>query len=80
MKIIMDIPDDVYVHGKRYQRPNDVSGFVDVMLEGLATGVPIQDYTTNGEVVELLFNDTVAELMKKWMPESWWNSLYWGRR
>ena len=55
MKIIIDIPQDVYVHGKRYQRPNDVNGFVDVMLEGLAKGVSIPDDATNGDVITTLF-------------------------
>ena len=88
MKLIIDIPEEIYKASKiiavQYE---DV---VQIPLEVIANGTSIPDNATNGDIVQIMFPyaeyntyvdvvDRIAMADKDFeihFDEDWWNSLY----
>lgn len=81
MKILIDIPDDVYKKTVFYREFKDLNDCVTT-IKALANGTPIPDNATNGEVIRALFKPNWIRRMDDVVREeyefntAWWNAPY----
>lgn len=81
MKLIIDIPEDIYNHivvDSEYFTPSLVNAFKN--------GIPIPDNATNGDVIEKVFNTTSTQFCELVRMDNidnglccsldWWNAPY----
>ena len=73
MKLIIDIPDDVYKKTVFYREFKDLNDCVTT-IKALENGTPIPDNATNGDVIKALFpNEHDFETD---FDADWWNAPY----
>ena len=75
MKILIDIPEEVY----ESQRFSQYFGAWSVVLQKhFDNGTPIPDNATNGDIVKTLFTNTLDNFCERTTFEwsSWWNAPY----
>jgi len=81
MKLIIDIPDDVYKKTVFYREFKDLNDCVTT-IKALENGTPIPDNATNGEVIKALFEPNWIRRMDDVVREEyefdavWWNTPY----
>ena len=75
MKLIIDIPEEIYKESKIIDGLYE--NVIQIPLEAIANGTPIPDNATNGDVVKAMFGEVAYLLIKKTMGEyDWWNAPY----
>ena len=77
MKLIVDIPEVDY----NYAKQQVADGITNPLKIFIASGTPIPDNATNGEVIKLIFDEediwdihTALNLYDE--TRKWWNTLY----
>jgi len=73
MKLIIDIPEDMY--------KNIISGLWcgnNIISNAIENGTPIPDNATNGDAVKTLFSNTFDNFCERttWEWNRWWNAPY----
>ena len=76
MKLIIDIPEEVYQHMMGDDLLKSVHG--NICYKAVCNGTPIPDNATNGDVVKTLFSNTLDNFCERttWEWNRWWNSPY----
>ena len=80
MKLIIDIPKDVYKKTVFYREFKDLNDCVTT-IKALENGTPIPDNATNGNIVIKTFCKGIVRINSRKnvsveFNKDWWNSLY----
>jgi len=81
MRLIIDIPEDVYTRLFDNGIQDNEIAVDDIceMARSLRLGTPIPDNATNGEVVKFIFKNTLDNFIDRttWVEwYRWWNAPY----